>query len=48
MSNNLIKNVFAPDLDLFKANGHRGTDGTADSLSIGLGFEAVSAVFTQP
>jgi hypothetical protein len=47
-NNNIVGSLFLPDLDLFKANGHRGTDGKADSLSLGLGFTAVKASFKQP
>jgi hypothetical protein len=47
-SNSLIQNVFAPDLDLLNATGHRGKDGVKESVSLGLGFTAKSAHFTQP
>ena len=46
--NSIIKNVFAPDLDMFDANGNyapnpANTD--KDSLSVGFGFIAVGASF---
>jgi hypothetical protein len=47
-TNGIVQGVLAPDLDLFKANGQRGTDGTADSLSLGFAFAAASAHFKQP
>jgi hypothetical protein len=48
LGNDLINGVFAPDVDLYKANGKPGHDGVADSLSIGFGFTASSAKFKQP
>lgn len=42
-SNDLVSTLFAPDLDLFKADGTRGTDGKRDSISFGFGFGAVKA-----
>jgi hypothetical protein len=47
-SNNFVQVLFAPDLDLYKANGKPGTDGVMDSLSAGIGFRAKSAHFSQP
>jgi hypothetical protein len=47
-SNALIRAVLQPDLDLFAANGAPGHDGTNDSLSVGLGFTAKTAVFAAP
>ena len=41
--NQLVAAILAPDLDLFDAEGHRGHDGVADSLSYGIGFTAVRA-----
>ncbi|GAB4006961.1 hypothetical protein [Nocardioides ultimimeridianus] len=45
--NNLIKALLAPDVDLFKADGTRGTDGKRDSISFGFGFSAVKARITH-
>jgi hypothetical protein len=47
-ANSLIAAVLAPDVDLLKANGRPGHDGVADSLSLGLGFTAKTAVFAAP
>ena len=44
----LIQNVLAPDIQMFDANGnyHPNPDNThKDSLSLGLGFSAVTATF---
>lgn len=40
-ANTMVATYFAPDLDLDE-------DGTNDALSVGLGFTAVAATFTQP
>lgn len=47
-SNGIITSLLAPDLDLHRANGKRGKDGVKDSLSVGVGFSAVKATFTEP
>jgi hypothetical protein len=39
--------LFAPDLDLVKANGRPGQDGEPDALSLGLGFSTVKARLLQ-
>jgi len=49
--NQLISSTIGnPDLDLFDETGafNPNTDGTAESLSLGVGFSAVSAEFTAP
>jgi hypothetical protein len=46
--NVIIQGLVAPDLDLFRADGTRGTDGTRESLSIALGFFGSQATFTAP
>lgn len=40
--------ILAPDLDLLKADGTAGTDGVAESVSLGLGFKCAKATFTAP
>jgi hypothetical protein len=45
-ANALIHAILQPDLDLFKANGSPGHDGTNESLSVGLGFTAKNADFS--
>lgn len=42
-NSNLIKALLAPDVDLYRADGTRGTDGKPDSISFGFGFVAVKA-----
>jgi hypothetical protein len=46
----LIQSLFAPDVDLFDATGayNPRVDGLKDSLSFGVGFTAVGAVFALP
>jgi hypothetical protein len=46
-NNGLVKLLLSPDLDLFDAQGNLSpnTDGVYDSLSFGIGFTAVEAVF---
>lgn len=46
----LVATVLRPDLDLFDADGgfSPNSDGEKDSLSLGLGFTAVSGTFTPP
>jgi hypothetical protein len=46
--NELIRAIFAPDLDLFAADGSPGQDGVNDSLSVALGFTSNSATFALP
>lgn len=49
-TNALIMSLLAPDIDLFDSAGNynpRG-DGIKDSLSFGVGFTAVGAVFDLP
>lgn len=46
-SNGLVQALLAPDVDLFKADGTRGRDGTKDSISFGFGFTAVKARITH-
>lgn len=46
-TNDLIKALLAPDVDLFKADGTRGQDGKKDSLSFGFGFSAVKATIVH-
>ena len=46
-ANFLIAAVLAPDIDLFDASGSPGQDGIRESLSVGLGFTAKSAVFDE-
>jgi len=43
--NFLIQAVLSPDVDLFDASGSPGQDGIRESLSLGLGFTAKSAIF---
>jgi hypothetical protein len=38
----------APDLDLFGADGKRGTDGVDESVSFGIGFTTKPAIFAEP
>jgi hypothetical protein len=50
-NNSLISSLLAPDVDLFngepvQANFDPRQDGVKDSLSLGIGFEAVGGVFT--
>ena len=52
-SNSLISSLLAPDVDLFDGDPNAGnysprTDGVKDSLSLGIGFSAVPATFTNP
>ena len=47
-SNSLLSTLLTPDVDLFDAAGNPGTDGTDDSLSLGIGFTAVGGGFTPP
>jgi hypothetical protein len=50
LSNSLIASTIGnPDLDLFDAGGvyNPGVDGVKDSLSLGVGFTAVSAVVEE-
>jgi hypothetical protein len=47
-ANAIMQSLFAPDLDLYKADGKRGKDGVADSISLGIGFSSVRAKFTLP
>jgi hypothetical protein len=47
-ASSLVQTLLAPDLDLFDAAGAPGTDGVLDSLSVGVGFTTVGAVFTAP
>jgi hypothetical protein len=47
-SNNLIQALFQPDVDLLDAMGHPGQDGSKESVSVGLGFSCVGAVFAAP
>jgi hypothetical protein len=47
-ANDAVKGVLAPDVDVLKADGTLGTDGTPDSVSIGLGFGCAKGVFTAP
>lgn len=44
----LLDIVLAPDVDLLDEEGLDGTDGTDDSLSLGLGFSAVRAIYDTP
>jgi len=44
----LVKTLRNPDLDLLDASGKPGTDGKNDSISIGLGFEAVPCTINAP
>lgn len=46
-ANFLIMAVLAPDVDLFDASGSPGQDGIRESLSLGLGFTAKSAIFDE-
>lgn len=48
--NDLIMSLFAPDVDLLDGNGDFNplSDGEKDSLSIGIGVEAVGASFDLP
>lgn len=46
-NNDLFKALFAPDVDLFKADGTGGRDGRKDSLSFGFGFTAVKATIVH-
>jgi hypothetical protein len=41
-----IGTVLTPDVDLVKADGSPGKDGTKDSVSIGVGFSCTKANFT--
>ena len=47
-NNDLISSLLAPDVDLFDADGNFNPrqDMVKDSLSLGVGFSAVGAVFT--
>ena len=49
-TNALIMSLLAPDLDLFDSAGiyNPRVDGVNDSLSFGVGFTAVGAVFDLP
>lgn len=49
-TNDLIANLLAPDLDLLDGDGRfvPNDDGEPDSLSVGIGFEAVPATFVPP
>jgi hypothetical protein len=40
--------LFSPDVDLLDASGQPGKDGTAESVSLALGFTCTRAVFTAP
>lgn len=44
----LLDIVLAPDLDLLDEEGLDGSDGEDDSLSLGLGFTAVRAIYETP
>jgi len=47
---NLIKSLLTPDVDLLDAGGNYNplSDGEKDSLSLGVGFTAISGTFTIP
>jgi hypothetical protein len=47
-NNDLIKTLLAPDVDLLGADGKAGHDGVPDSLSVGVGVEAVPGMYTVP
>jgi hypothetical protein len=49
-NSDLVASILNPDLDLLDEAGNYnpGVDGIADSLSLGLGFSATTAVFTPP
>jgi len=49
-NNNLVNSLLAPDVDLLDASGNYApnSDGVNDSLSLGVCFTAVGAVFTLP
>jgi hypothetical protein len=47
-ANSLIQSLLRPDIDVLDASGAPGTDGTNDSLSVGIGFNAVAGVFAAP
>lgn len=46
----ILGNLFAPDMDLFDAEGfyNPNDDGVLDTLSFGVGFTAVNAIFVPP
>jgi hypothetical protein len=43
----LIQALLSPDVDLLDAAGHPGHDGVRESLSLGLGFTAKNAIFSE-
>jgi hypothetical protein len=47
VNNALVVALLGPDLDLFDAMGNfnPNTDGVQDSISLGVGFTAVQAIF---
>lgn len=49
-TNEVLRIVLTPDLDMLDDNGNFAphSDGINESVSLGAGFNAVSAVFTQP
>lgn len=49
-NSNLIKSLLTPDVDLLDANGNYNplSDGEKDSLSLGVGFTAITGTFTIP
>lgn len=44
----VVDNLRKPDLDLLDASGKPGQDGKNDSISVGLGFEAVPCTINAP
>ena len=43
-----LNSLLTDDMDLFKADGTPGTDGVNDSVSLGIGVQAVKGTFTVP
>lgn len=43
-----LNSLLTTDMDLFKADGTLGTDGVSDSVSLGIGVQAVKGTYTIP